>query len=210
MTDRFEANKATEELSDAEQKQAKDLQRAQSLIAKDAPLVTHMYTADPSAHVFAGKVYIYPSHDIETDNEIDDLGNHFAMRDYHVFSLDENLQQVTDHGVALSVDDVKWASKQMWAPDAACKNGHYYFYFPARDQQGIFRIGVASAQSPTGPFTAQDDYIAGTFSIDPQCLPMMMAVTIYTLVAYGADNYKTGKVVSLPSKIFTLELAKQR
>lgn len=167
MTDSFEANKATEELSDAEQKQAKDLQRAQSLIAKDAPLVTHMYTADPSAHVFAGKVYIYPSHDIETDNEIDDLGNHFAMRDYHVFSLDENLQQVTDHGVALSVDDVKWASKQMWAPDAACKNGHYYFYFPARDQQGIFRIGVASAQSPTGPFTAQDDYIAGTFSIDP-------------------------------------------
>ena len=29
------------------------------------PLVTHIYTADPSAHVFDGKLYIYPSHDIE-------------------------------------------------------------------------------------------------------------------------------------------------
>lgn len=26
------------------------------------PLVTHIYTADPSAHVFEGKLYIYPSH----------------------------------------------------------------------------------------------------------------------------------------------------
>jgi hypothetical protein len=26
------------------------------------PLVTHIYTADPSAHVFEGKIYVYPSH----------------------------------------------------------------------------------------------------------------------------------------------------
>ncbi len=29
------------------------------------PLVSHIYTADPSAHVFKGKIYIYPSHDID-------------------------------------------------------------------------------------------------------------------------------------------------
>ena len=29
------------------------------------PLVTHIYTADPSAHVFEGKLYVYCSHDIE-------------------------------------------------------------------------------------------------------------------------------------------------
>src|SRR5690606_5896932 len=28
------------------------------------PLVTDIYTADPSAHVFEGRIYIYPSHDI--------------------------------------------------------------------------------------------------------------------------------------------------
>ena len=29
-------------------------------------LVPNLYTADPSAHVFNGKIYIYPSHDIES------------------------------------------------------------------------------------------------------------------------------------------------
>ena len=32
------------------------------------PLVTHIYTADPSAHVFEGKLYIYPSHDLDHNN----------------------------------------------------------------------------------------------------------------------------------------------
>lgn len=155
------------ELSDAELKQLKDLQRADTLKEKNQPLVKHVYTADPSAHVFDGKIYIYPSHDVESANEINDLGDHFAMHDYRVFSLDDELTEVTDHGVALSIDDVKWASKQMWAPDAAVKDGKYYFYFPARDQQGIFRIGVASGDNPAGPFKAEDNYIEGTFSIDP-------------------------------------------
>ena len=157
----------SESLSDAEKIQLQDLQRAKSLQDVSKPLVNHIYTADPSAHVFDGKIYVYPSHDIETENAINDNGDHFAMNDYHVLSLDQNDFSATDHGVALSIDDVPWASKQMWAPDAAQKNGHYYFYFPARDQQGIFRIGVASSTSPTGPFKAEPDYIQGTFSIDP-------------------------------------------
>ena len=52
------------------------------------PLVTHIYTADPSAHVFDGRIFIYPSHDIETGVPQDDLGSHFDMRDYHVLSMD--------------------------------------------------------------------------------------------------------------------------
>ena len=155
------------ELSDAEKTVKKDLERASSLKEKSKPLVNHIYTADPSAHVFNGKIYIYPSHDIETDNAINDNGDHFAMDDYHVLSIDNETGNAVDHGVALTLDDVPWASKQMWAPDAAHKNGTYYFYFPARDKQGIFRIGVASSTSPTGPFTAESDFIQGTFSIDP-------------------------------------------
>ena len=160
-------NDSAESLSHAETIQKKDLQRANSLQEKSKPLVNHIYTADPSAHVFEGKIYVYPSHDIETDNAINDNGDHFAMEDYHVLSLDSKDFSATDHGVALSIDDVPWASKQMWAPDAAHKNGTYYFYFPARDEEGIFRIGAASSTSPTGPFKAEPDYIQGTFSIDP-------------------------------------------
>ena len=131
------------------------------------PLVSHMYTADPSAHVFNGKIYIYPSHDIEAGTPENDFGDHFDMRDYRVLSMERIRGKVTDHGVALKVEDVPWAKRQMWAPDAAYKNGTYYLYFPAKDKEDIFRIGVATSSSPTGPFTPQPAPIKGSFSIDP-------------------------------------------
>jgi hypothetical protein len=131
------------------------------------PLVNHIYTADPSAHVFNGKIYIYPSHDIDAGDAFDDLGSHFAMEDYHILSMDHPGGKTTDHGVALHVDDVPWAEKQMWAPDATEKDGKYYLFFPAKDYDGIFRIGVAISDSPTGPFTPQPEAIKGSFSIDP-------------------------------------------
>ena len=68
-----------------------------------APLVTHIFTADPSAHVFEGKVYIYPSHDIESNGAQDDEGGHFDMKDYHVLSMDSIGGEVKDHGVALDL-----------------------------------------------------------------------------------------------------------
>lgn len=131
------------------------------------PLVTHLFTADPSAHVFDGKIYIYPSHDIDAGEAFDDLGSHFAMEDYHVFSMNHPEAEAMDHGVALHIDDVPWAEKQFWAPDAAHKNGTYYLFFPAKDYDGIFRIGVATSTSPEGPFASQPQAIKNSFSIDP-------------------------------------------
>ena len=135
--------------------------------AVSQPLVKHIYTADPSAHVFNGKIYIYPSHDIENDIPFDDLGSHFAMEDYHVVSMDTPGGEAKDNGVALHVNDVPWADKQMWAPDAVEKDGTYYLFFPAKDYDGIFRIGVATSSSPVGPFTPQPEAIKESFSIDP-------------------------------------------
>jgi hypothetical protein len=131
------------------------------------PLVTHIYTADPSAHVFNGKLYIYPSHDRETDIQFNDNGDQYDMVDYHVLSLESPGGPVTDHGVALAQADVPWVSKQLWAPDAAFKNGKYYLFFPARDKDGIFRIGVAASAVPEGPFTPEPEPIKGSYSIDP-------------------------------------------
>ena len=131
------------------------------------PLLKGIYTADPSAHVFGGKLFVYPSHDFEAGVPADDLGSHFAMRDYHVFSMPAVGGAITDHGVVLDIKDVPWAGKQMWAPDAAEKNGTYYFYFPAKDKQDVFRIGVAVGKNPAGPFKAQPEPIKGSFSIDP-------------------------------------------
>jgi Glycosyl hydrolases family 43 len=131
------------------------------------PLVEHIYTADPSAHVFDGKIYIYPSHDIEAGVPFNDNGDHFDMCDYHVISLDSPDSPAVDNGVALHVKDVAWAERQMWAPDAARKNGKYYFYFPAKRKDGIFQIGVAVGDSPVGPFKPEPEAIKGSYSIDP-------------------------------------------
>ncbi len=131
------------------------------------PLVSHIYTADPSAHVFNGKIYIYPSHDIDAGDAFDDLGSHFAMEDYHVLSMDSPGGVATDNGVALHIKEVPWAYKQMWAPDCAEKDDKYYFYFPAKNKEGIFQIGVAIGDAPTGPFIPQPEPIKGSFSIDP-------------------------------------------
>ena len=132
-------------------------------------LVTNIFTADPSAHVFDDKIYIYPSHDLPHDGGDDDEGVEYAMEDYHILSMD-NTDEATpciDNGEALHMKDVPWVSKQMWAPDVALKDGKYYLYFPARDKQGIFRLGVAVSDSPVGPFKAEDCFIPGSRSIDP-------------------------------------------
>lgn len=131
------------------------------------PLVSHIYTADPSAHVFNGKIYIYPSHDIDAGTKEDDEGAHFDMKDYRILSMDSPTSKVKDNGVALDIKNVKWAGRQMWAPDAAYKNGTYFLYFPAKEKEDIFRIGVATSKSPIGPFKAEPEPIKGTYSIDP-------------------------------------------
>ena len=131
------------------------------------PLTTAMYTADPSAHVFNGKLYVYPSHDFESGIPEDDLGSHFNMEDYHVFSMDSVGGEVTDHGLALHIDDVPWAGRQMWAPDAAMKGDEYFLYFPVKDKEDVFHIGVAKSESPEGPFKAMDQPIEGSYSMDP-------------------------------------------
>ena len=140
---------------------------ATEAIEAKEPLITHIYTADPSAHVFEGKLYIYPSHDQDKDASETHEGDQYDMVDYHVFSLEDLNSPIVDHGRILHIDDVPWVEKQMWAPDAAFKDDTYYFYFPAKDEEGIFRIGVASSPSPTGPFTPQPEPIPGSFSIDP-------------------------------------------
>lgn len=157
------------------------------------PFITHLYLADPSAHEFEGRMYVYPSHD-------KDNGGFFDMEDYHVFSSADLINWV-DHGVVLSYKDCDWVASpdpngnsdqpyqnpRMWAPDCAYKNGTYYFYYCAHDKMqtdvyahDAFKIGVATSKSPSGPFVPviydttfnNLEYkgelpMPGTFSIDP-------------------------------------------
>jgi len=136
----------------------------------DNPLILDQFTADPTARVFEGKIYVYPSHDIlATPGK--GRGGWFCMEDYHVFSS-ENLIDWKDHGVIVSQTTVDWVnptSYSMWAPDCVFKNGKYYFYFPAMGKTGGRgnRIGVAISDKPSGPFTPEPHPIDGVAGIDP-------------------------------------------
>lgn len=133
-------------------------------------LVPGDYMADPAVHVFNGKLYIYPSHDRESGIPENDNGDHFDMKDYHVFSMETIDGPVADHGVVLDVKDIPWAGRQLWDCDCTCKDGKYYMYFPLKDQTDIFRIGVAVGNKPEGPFIPQPDPMKGSYSIDPAIL----------------------------------------
>lgn len=133
-------------------------------------IVPDDYMADPSVHVFEGKLFIYPSHDWESGIPENDNGDHFNMKDYHVFSINEVGQDITDHGVVLRVEDIPWAGRQLWDCDVAYKDGKYYMYFPLKDRNDIFRIGVAVSDRPEGPFIPLPDPIRGSYSIDPAIL----------------------------------------
>lgn len=133
------------------------------------PVIRHLYSADPTARVFNGKVYLYPSHDIfPPEGQRQDW---FCMEDYHVFSS-ENLNDWTDHGVIVTQNKVPWVrpnSYSMWAPDCVYRNGKYYFYFPSAPAagRGGFAVGVAIADNPEGPFIPEPEPIAGINGIDP-------------------------------------------
>ena len=134
---------------------------------KSRYLVPDDYMADPAVHVFENKLYIYPSHDRESGIPENDNGDHFDMNDYHVFSMNDMEGEVTDYGVVIKVADIPWAGRQLWDCDVAFRDGKYYMYFPLKDKNDIFRIGVAISDKPYGPFVPEKNPIQGSYSIDP-------------------------------------------
>jgi len=138
------------------------------------PIIRDNFSADPSAHVFEGRVYVYPSHDIPAPADYA-RKDWFCMADYHVYSSD-NLVDWIDHGVIVDQEKVPWvnaAGYGMWAPDCNYKDGKYYFYFPAPQKPEPGKrfagngIGVAISETPYGPFVCEEKPIQGIGGIDP-------------------------------------------
>ncbi|MFY0607702.1 MAG: family 43 glycosylhydrolase [Cyclobacteriaceae bacterium] len=133
------------------------------------PLITHMYTADPTARVFDGKLYVYPSSDVIPPEGIE--APRFCMPGYNVFTLEGGLTW-KDHGNILDHNEVPWGVKDayaMWAPDCIKKGDTYYYYFPdkAANDNAFRRIGVGTSKSPSGPFKWEKNFIEGVSGIDP-------------------------------------------
>lgn len=140
-------------------------------IVAENPFVTHIYTADPTARVHDGKLFVYPSCDIIPKGEKNKKPG-FYMPGYHIFSL-ENGNRWKDHGWIAKEADIEWTKKDadaMWAPDCIEKDNKYYYFFPARDKEFKQRIGMGVSDSPTGPFKWARAPIKGVEGIDPGLL----------------------------------------
>jgi Glycosyl hydrolases family 43/Carbohydrate binding module (family 35) len=114
------------------------------------PLISHVYAADPSAHVWKNDpntLYLYTSHDQPGTN------THATMSNYHVFSTKDLISWI-DHGQVLSLDDVSWATTHAWAIDAIHYRGTYYLIYCMKEKgSGMFRTGIAKSDLPVGPFS---------------------------------------------------------
>lgn len=172
------------------------------------PIITSIYTADPSAHVWAdGRLYIYASHDTDPARGCD------FMDRYHVFST-EDMVNWRDEGEILRSDDVTWGRPEggfMWAPDAAYRNGTYYFYYPhpsGSDWNHTFKVGVATSDSPLRGFVDRGyiEGLGGWSMIDP-CVFIDEDDRVY--MYYGGGMPKGGEMnddmMSMKTEMFDME-----
>ena len=116
------------------------------------PIITSIYTADPSAVVGQdGRLYVYASHDMDPARGCD------FMDRYHIFST-EDMVHFRDEGEILRSDDVEWGRPEggfMWAPDCAFKRGKYWFYYPHPTDSrwnDSWQFGVAVSDYPNKDF----------------------------------------------------------
>jgi hypothetical protein len=114
------------------------------LCLADNPIIQTIYTADPAPLVHNGRVYLYTGHD-------EDKSTWFTMKDWRCFSS-ADMVNWTHHASPLAVSSFTWARADAWAGHVIERDGKFYFYVPVNRKGGGMSIGVAVADSPTGPF----------------------------------------------------------
>ena len=115
------------------------------------PIISHIYTADPSPIVHDGTVYLYTGHDTASVD-----ATNYKMPDWHVFSS-KDMVTWKDHGALLSPKTFSWATGDAYAAQCVESNGKFYWFvstFHKSDSisKGGAAIGVAVSDSPIGPF----------------------------------------------------------
>ena len=109
------------------------------------PFVQTWFTSDPAPMVHGDRIYVYTGHD-------EDKADFFWMQEWRVYSS-ADMVNWTDHGSPLALESFSWADDRAWASQTIERNGKFYWYICAHSRlSGGMAIGVAVADSPTGPF----------------------------------------------------------
>ncbi len=107
------------------------------------PILPGWY-ADPEAHVFGGRYWVYPTYSAPYDQQT--LMDAFSSTDLITWEK---------HPRVLDVADVTWAKRAVWAPSIIEKDGWYYCSSARTTFRMITQvggIGVARARTAEGPF----------------------------------------------------------
>lgn len=106
------------------------------------PIIQTVYTGDPAPMIHDGRLFLYAGHDEDTAPD-----NRFVMHEFLCFSTSDMVNW-THHGSVLRVKETfKWSGGFANASHVIERNGKFYLY--AEVGGGV---GVAVADSPTGPF----------------------------------------------------------
>lgn len=121
-----------------------------ALVAQN-PIVQTCYTADPAPMVDGDRLYVY----IDRDEGVTPDGSEwYVMNEYRVYST-ADMVNWTDHGAALPLKNFTWAKAgSAWASQCIRKGNRYYWYICCEPNTGGRALGVATSDSPTGPFKA--------------------------------------------------------
>ena len=109
------------------------------------PFVQTWCTSDPAPMVHDGTMYVYTGHD-------EDGADFFWMQEWRVYST-QDMVNWQDHGSPLALESFSWADDRAWASQTIERDGKFYWYICAHSKlSGGMAIGVAVADTPTGPF----------------------------------------------------------
>lgn len=115
----------------------------------------YIYGGDPSVLVDGDTVYLYTGHDLSTDDEVSRAV--YNIPEYLCYSTKDMINWKPEGTVMkLSEEEIDWItnSTSAWASQVVKYKDRYYLYYCSWDKtaNGKQSIGVAVADSPTGPF----------------------------------------------------------
>src|SRR5690242_4096767 len=110
------------------------------------PIITHKYTADPTALVHDGVAYLYTGHD-EAPAGVHD----YVIKEWLCFSSSD-LATWTEHPVPLRAADFAWSSGRAYASTVVRHSEAFYWLASVADEAGDAALGVAVSADPTGPY----------------------------------------------------------
>jgi beta-xylosidase len=124
--------------------------RRPKLAARDSPVLPGLY-ADPNIAIFGNEYYIYA-----TTDGFPGWGGQV----FYTWKSSDLVTWTRSTSPFLTLNgtsgNVPWATGNAWAPTIISRNSKYYFYFSGQNPTYNRKtIGVAVADSPEGPFTAQ-------------------------------------------------------